>query len=288
MSRRFFGHFLIHRRAITLEQLRDALRLVERTSPTLGHLAVQLQMISPEQRDELEEESRSTGHTFEELLEQERLLNQAQVNQLLQQTATMRLHLSDALVKLEFITPEELDRQLQAFAADQAPYQETTLALPEPLERYRPARVVVDLFVGMLPRLTGVEIDLDASGPYAPSTGDIAASVLMRGVTPLRVGIVADKDLALAVTRSMAANPFATPDDDLQAGVAELLNVVIGNAVALLEADGLHLSIFPPSLDATVPEGTTVGITTSHGRGALTLDPEPKAPTDDEELDGLL
>jgi hypothetical protein len=64
--------------------------------------------------------------------------------------------------------------------------------------------------------------------------------------------------------------------------------VVIGNAVALLEAEGLHLSFFPPSLDATVPDGTTVGFATSHGRGALTLDPEPKTPDDDEGLDGLL
>ncbi len=288
MSRQFFGHFLIHRRVITVEQLRDALRLVERTSPTLGHLAVQLQMISPEQRDELEEESRVTGHTFEELLEQERLLNQAQVNELLQQTATMRLRLSEALVKLDVVTPEALERELRAFETDQAPYREAGLPLPGSLDRYRPARVVVDLFVGMLPKLTGAEVDVERCGEYTPSSTDIVASVLMRGVAPLRVGLVADQALALAVTRSMADNPLATPDDDLQAGLAELLNVVIGNAVALLEADGLHLSILPPSLDPSVPEGAAIGLTTSQGNGALTLDPEPRIVAEDEDLDGLL
>jgi CheY-specific phosphatase CheX len=273
MSRQFFGHFLIHRRVITVEWLRDALRLVERTSPTLSHLAVELRMISPEQRDELEEESRVTGHTFGELLEQERLLSEAQVNELLQQSATMRLRLSEALVKLDFVEEAELVRQLDEFEADQAPHCEATLPLPESLARYRPARVVVDLLVGMLPKLTSVEVDVETSPrEYAPRPGDISASVLMRGVCPLRVTMHADESLALAITRSMAANPLATPDDDLQAGMAELLNVVLGNAVALLEADGLHLSILPPSLETKVPEGTSVGLATSEGSGGLTLD----------------
>ncbi len=288
MSRQFFGHFLIQRRVITVEQLRDALRLVERTSPTLGHLAVQLQMLSPARRDELEEESRATGHTFEELLEQERLLNQAQINELLQQSATMRRGLSDALLQLELLQPEELKRQLREFATDQAPYQQKQLPLPAPLEQYRPARVVVDLLVGMLPRLTGAEIDVGSSPAYHPQTDHVAATVLMRGVTPLRVGLHADPRLALAITRGLTANPLATPDEDLQAGVAELLNVVIGNAVGLLEADGLHLSILPPSIEVKAPRGARIGLATSHGNGAVVLDPDPAQASDDEEFDGLL
>jgi CheY-specific phosphatase CheX len=98
----------------------------------------------------------------------------------------------------------------------------------------------------------------------------------------------ADRSLALAITRRIAANPLATPDDDLQEGLAEFLNVVLGNAVALLEADGLHLSIAPPSLVAPSLEGTTLGITTTEGNGGFSLNPDPRMPTQDEELDGLL
>jgi CheY-specific phosphatase CheX len=244
-------------------------------------------MITPKKRAELARESVESGFSFQELVEDEQLLDATQVNSLLESWDKARLDVGEALARLGHLEAEQLRQLSREFTADQRPYYEASIALPDALSSHRPARAVVGLFCQLLPTIAGVHVDRDRIRESEAPTGDLhKAAILARGASPLRVEMRADHELAVAVARGMTASPdFEPTASECEEVVAELLNVVVGNAVAVLEEDGLHLSIIPPDMNAPERVGSIVQLVTDHGTGWLLMDPAPAVQPRQQELE---
>jgi CheY-specific phosphatase CheX len=137
------------------------------------------------------------------------------------------------------------------------------------------------LFCHLLPTIAGITVDKDSISEGEEPTGDLhQAAILARGVTPLRVEVRVEHQFAVAVARGMASSPDLQPTrEECDEVVAELLNIVVGNAVAMLEDDGLHLSLIPPDMAAPKRVGSIVRLDTDSGSGWLLMDPAPAVPS---------
>lgn len=287
MSLKFFGQFLVSKGAIGVEQLREALWLMDRLNPRLDDLAVQLQMITPTKRAELARESVESGFSFQELVEDEQLLDAAQVNTLLENWDHARLDVGEALKRLGHLDAETLRVLTSEFDADQRGYYEASVALPESLNAHRPARAVIGLFCRLLPTIAGITVNEDSIRESEVPKGDYyTAAILARGVAPLRVELRAEYGLAAAVARGMTSDVELEPNRrECDEAVAELLNIVVGNAIAVLEEDGLHLSLIPPDLARPEQVGNTVELTTDRGKGWLLMDPAPAIQSKQQDIE---
>lgn len=277
MSLKFFGQYLIENAVIRVEQLREALALMDRGRPKFEELAVELGLLNRAEQQRLSREAEHTGYTFLELLEDEQQLSEAQLNELIGRRGEAELSVGAALVELGHLDADALSLWERRFGEEQRPYYEARIALPGALNRHRPARAVVGLFCRLLPGIAGVSVDentIAAQDP--PETLLPSAAILARGVVPLRVELRAEPGLARALARGMAGDLSLEPSpEDCDDAVRELLNVVVGNAVALLEEDGLHLSLIPPDPAGSVEVPRTLRLSTSAGNAWLLLDPMP-------------
>jgi hypothetical protein len=287
VSVKFFGQFLIQAGAITADQLRQALDLMERTNTPLGQLAVRVGYLSEEAVDTFSYEEAATGQPFAELVADLGVLSPRQLDDLLTQQAGLRLGLGDALLALGFLKPPALAAHRQTFEADQAPYRIGPAAVPPKLSSHRPSHVVVDFVPKLAASMAGVQVKVVLAEDHdALATLPYRASVVARGSFPFRVELGADRGLATALARGLVRDPRLEPTEpELTESVAELLNVVVGNAIALLENDGIHLSLFPPEFGAARCEGVAFDLVTPDGLGSLFIDPNPELPRLSVELD---
>jgi hypothetical protein len=287
VSVKFFGQFLIQAGAITADQLRQALDLMERTNTPLGQLAVRAGYLSEEAADTFSDEEAATGQPFAELVADLGALSPRQLDELLQQQAGLRLGLGDALLALGFLKPASLAVHREAFETDQAPYRIGPAAVPETLLSHRPSHVVVDFVPKLAASMAGVRVKVAlAEDHQRPASLPYRASVLARGSYPFRAELGADRGFATALARGLLRDPRLEPSEpELTESVAELLNVVTGNAIALLETDGIHLSLFPPEFGAARCAGVAFELVTPDGLGSLFIDANPVLPPTPVELE---
>ena len=103
---------------------------------------------------------------------------------------------------------------------------------------------------------------------------------------PLRVELSADQEFAVAVATGLASGPIQRDDTrTLEGALGELLNIVAGNAVAVLEAEGIHLSIAPPEPGGRSDASAAFELAMLHGKGWLVLDTQPSVDVDGAELE---
>jgi hypothetical protein len=280
VSVKFFGQFLIQSGAINADQLRQALDLMERTNPPLGKLAVRAGYLSEEAADSFSEEEAATGQPFAELVSDLGALTSRQLDDLLKEQAGLRLGLGDALLALGFLAPAALATHRQAFELDQAPYRTGPMALPAGLSSHRPSHIVIDFLPKLAASMAGVAMKVALlEEALTPMTFPYRASVMARGSYPFRVELSADRALAISLARGFMRDPRLEPSEpELTESVAELLNVVTGNAIAMLELDGIHLSLFPPEFGAARCSGAAFELVTPDGVGTLFIDAHPVLP----------
>lgn len=287
MSLRFFGQYLIENAVIRVEQLREALALMDRGRPRLEQLAVELGMLTRAEQQRLSREAEYTGYSFLELLQDEQMLTEAQLNELIGRRGDAEISVGAALVELGHLDSSALTLWMRRFGDEQRPYYETQIALPGALNRHRPARAVVGLFCRLLPGIAGISVDEGSlRAEPAPDIALPSAAILARGVVPLWLELRVEPELARTLSRGMAGDASLDPSpEDGEDAVRELLNVVVGNAVALLEEDGLHLSIIPPDPAGSAEVERTLELATSAGKAWLLMDPAPDPAPRHSELE---
>jgi len=188
--------------------------------------------------------------------------------------ATFRYSLGEALVKLGHLSEGKLGTLLDAFKTDQSAYDvSTTEMLPSSLKDSEIAAVSLDLVKKLSARLAGVVVKM-APAPSCALTGESAfnASVKIRGAQSLGLAMAADLDLAKKLGGAATAYLGKTPSRELvEDALGEFLNVVAGNAIALLERKGAHCELDPPRLGQLPQGGHCFDLVTSAGRGVLVL-----------------
>lgn len=273
MSVKFLGQFLIEQGEIDAGQLREALDYMATHNVELGMLAVRHGHLTVEDTRRVQQRQRRRDATFGEIAVELGLLASTQVEKLLAEQQRSRVKLGEALVALGHLRAERLGALVDAFKSDQSRYERSSgTPLPPELADLEVAVLCVDLVVKLAFRLSRLHVKVaEPDGFVAEARPRWSASLWIRGDQPLGLWLMAEPELAACfaggVTRVDATSPRALVEDAL----GEFLNLVAGNAIALLEQKGIRAQLEPPRFGVPAPDGSVLSLVTPTGRGTLVL-----------------
>lgn len=275
MSVKFFGQYLLLDGAVTVEQLRSALELMETEHKMLGELAVESGFITLEDAGEINREQLNRDLPFGMLAVERKLLTEDQVEELLVIQNKKRLRLGEALVRLGHLDEERAESLLKAFHDEQAPFQVSELELPTALQENRVAAFVLDFLPKITMRVSRIHLKV-AAAPNA-RTYRSTASIALLGEPGLTITLSADDDFAnklmTGMIRIMSGNFEAVPeeDDDREDLLGEFLSILAGHTLGAMEDVGATLSVEPPRYGDTPDMGTVFNLVSPHGAATLRL-----------------
>lgn len=274
MSVKFFGQFLIERGEVDAGHVREALDLLGKTNMTLGEVAIEAGMMTPDQVQRVNQGQRGNDRPFGDLAVEFGYLASAQLVDCLRMQRERRLKVGEALVHLGHVPAERLGRLLDQFKADQAEYEIGPLAqLPDQLVNNRVAPYVLDLLPKFCLRIARIHVKVgDAQVLEEAPHWPFRVSLPIHAHRGLDVTLVGDRAFCARLASGTSGIAEAKLDHDLLVdGVGEFLNVLAGNAISALERSGVQAELGVPDHDAELADGWLFDLATSVGRSALVL-----------------
>lgn len=273
MSVKFFGQFLIEQGEIDAGQLREALDLMRAENKQLGEIAVQKGFLRQSDADWINLQQRTTDQCFGELAQELELLTAEQLTEVVKLQQETRLFIGEALVQLDSLNGDELPTLLDQFKTDQSPYQSATNAQESPQAESRLATLILDLLPKFCMRTARLNVKAGSALPE-PSLERMEHRVGIKIYGPPSIEVIIDCDREFG--RLLAAgvsgiDPERLSQDLISDGVGEFLNIVGGNAVAVLERDGIVTRLGPPEQDCRIDGGTGFDLAVGEGRASLVL-----------------
>ncbi len=273
MSVKFFGQFLIEQGEIDAGQLRQALDEMASRNLELGALAVRSGLITPDDTRRVQHEQRRRDAPFGEIAVELGLLTSAQVQQLLADQRRNRMRLGEALVHLGHLTTERLPMLVDAFKSDQSQY-DVSIGdlLPPDLASLRTAAISLDLVVKLALRMSRVHIKLGTPSNFVTCDRPVyCASLWIRGDEPLGLWIMSDAELAEKLAGGVTKLSNGATREMVEDALGEFLNLVGGNAIALLERQQVRCELDPPRFGLVPTGGHAFDLVTSCGSGTIVL-----------------
>ena len=145
MGIKFFGQFLIEQGVVDSDQIRAALKLMDKENRSLGELAEAGGILTAEEAAKVNAQQRYCDLPFGELAVDMGLLSEEQVEYLVGFQDQTRLRIGQALVRLDFLPNERLHQLLVQHECEQDLIRIESVALPDGLESNLFAPVVLDL-----------------------------------------------------------------------------------------------------------------------------------------------
>jgi CheY-specific phosphatase CheX len=275
MGVKFFGQYLIERGAVNAEQVRAALNLMDAENRTIGELAVEGRFISEADADKVNAEQRHRDMPFGELAAEMGLLNEEQIDNLVQLQWRTRLRIGQALVRLKHLGKVRLEELLISYEEEQAPHRIENLALPVGLDSNALAPFVLDLFTNLLMRVARIATRVGNGEPIAePPDFPVQVAVSVSGESGLLICLVGDEEFSRQVASKVSGLDAESLDMEmLLDGVGEFLNVLVGNAMALAERNGIAMELEPPQTEVDFGSGFLFELAVNIGNAALFLKP---------------
>jgi hypothetical protein len=242
---------------------------------SLGEMAVGAELMSAEATAKVNSVQRACDLPFGELAVEMGLLSDEQLEELLEEQARTRLKLGEALVQRGALTRERADELLRDFEQDQASYRCDAVQLPDSLAGHPVAAPVIDLLPKLLMRIARIVCRIGRSDEAGSSASyPHRVRIVVRGTPGLSIALLGDEDFARQLAE--AASGLDPADIDramLDDGISEFLNVLAGNAMGVLEREGIVTELEPPQCDVQASAGCCFELAVSAGRAALLLAP---------------
>jgi hypothetical protein len=275
MGVKFFGQYLIERGEVNAEQVRAALNLMDAENRTIGELAIEGRFISEADADKVNAEQRHRDMPFGELAAEMGLLNEEQIDNLVQLQWRTRLRIGQALVRLKHLGKVRLEELLISYEEEQAPHRIENLALPTGLDSNALAPFVLDLFTNLLMRVARIATRVGSGEPIAEPPGfPVQVAVSVSGESGLLICLVGDEEFSRQVASKVSGLDAESLElEMLLDGVGEFLNVLVGNAMALAEQNGIAMELEPPQTEVDFGSGFLFELAVNIGNAALFLKP---------------
>jgi len=251
MAVKFFGQFLMEKGAITREDLLKAIELQEATNLKFGEIAMAMGFLTESQVEKIHDAQRSEDLRFGDMALKLGLISSEQMQQILTRQKNGHLYLGEALVRVGGLKEADLERHLEAFKTDQAPYAVNAVAIPATLPHRPLLEIMVDLSFKMLSRVGNISLRPDTclesqEMPKADVVASMAFSGAVSGRYILAVSAEVQKVLARAILKEEEVDN--EPEEVLLDAVMEFINIVCGNIAAKSAQMGKPLDIFPPEI----------------------------------------
>jgi hypothetical protein len=277
MSVKFFGQFLLERGEIDEVDLRQALDLMEQENQTLGELAVARGFASAADTRRVNGEQRRLDLRFGELAVRMGVLNSVELEELLIVQLETRLNIEDAVVRLGLLPEDRVGLLLDDFKQEQE--REFGGSCDIDLLPALRGNAVAERLLSLLPRLfrrvARIEVKLGSGEPLDCLLPHVlVASLEIVGNRGLVMTLAAERSLG----EKLAVGVSGIDDASLAAELAvdalgEFLNVLAGNVVAALEAEGLENRLEAPKFGVLPTAGTRFSIASDYGEAVFVLVP---------------
>lgn len=251
MAVKFFGQFLLEKRAVGQKALLQAIDLQETTNLKFGATALSMGLLTVQTFERIHDAQRIEDLKFGDMAVKLGILTEEQVTQVLTRQKNNHLYIGEALVRIGALTPESLKSYLDAFKVDQAPYVVDRINIPPGVAHSNAWEITADLTFKMLTRVIGLSFrpgicqiadGFEPSGLVAvmPFKGSVNGRYLLNVSPGIRAAI------AMAILKETTVD--GESDEILNDTVMEFINIVCGNVAAKLAQLGLTLDIDPPYL----------------------------------------
>lgn len=249
MSIKFFGQYLLEKKAITTEQLLDALTFQESRNLKFGDYAVSKGYLKPEELDRLNEEQKRTDMFIGELAVKDKLLTSTQVDEILMMQKNDHIQLGQVLVLKKFIDEKRLGVELKAFKEEQAVYAVDKVKVPDGVKHPDFMSEVLDLSVKLTRRVTHLEVKMGEGRilKSEPARSFAAISITFSGAVNFDYVVIADEAVSRMLAGSVIGDDVSNdPEDIIIDGLKEYANIVCGNIIASFAKRGKSVEISIP------------------------------------------
>jgi hypothetical protein len=279
MSVQFFGQFLIEQGEIDELQLRQALDLMEQENQTLGELAAGAGFASEAETRRVNGEQRRLDLPFGELAVRMGVLNSVELEELLLVQLETRLNLEEAVVRLGLIPEDRVALLLDTFKQEQGRHQELDgsgeIELPPALRGNRVAERLLSLLPRMCRRVARLEVKMGRGEPLDSLLEEVlVASLEIAGGHGVVMTLAAERHFGEMLALGISGIDDKSLASELAVdALGEFLNVLAGNVVASLEAQGLECRLEAPKFGVLPTEGTRFPIASHYGQAVFVLVP---------------
>lgn len=266
MAVKFFGQFLVEQGIVTTEALLNAINLQDKNNLKLGEMAVSMGLITQEDIQRAHNAQMSKDMKLGDLLVEMGFLTLVQLNDTITRQKNTHLYIGEALVQLGSLTNKELQKQLDAFKADQAQYVSNGIELPITSKDNKILEMAADLTYKMVTRVLDLQfrpgkcVQTTVIPPnFMVAAMDLSGDVEARYLISVSEGM--QKSIAKAILSEESVDHESV--EILEDTVMEFVNVVCGNVAAKASQMGVVMNInppvtiHPPASGMAVPEGQT-------------------------------
>ncbi len=271
----FFGQFLLDEEVIGEVDLHRAVELASEENTRIGALAVDCGILTEPQVELVQLEQRQTDLHFADLAVQLELMTCEQSNELLRKQRRRHKPIGEALVELGVLEPGELDDLLDRYHLCELGLDDVHLELPVELAEDDLAPYLIEYFPVLFRRITQIPMKLQACRDWhGRSNLPYRVMQTIEGDCPLTIGIAACPDLATRIGNGLGGpSETAREREEMLGFVREFAEIFSDAGCRSIRRDGLPATVGHAEPDLLPKHGFWFPATTPYGRGILVLSP---------------
>lgn len=270
MPQMFFGQFLIDEQVIDGDALHQAIELASKENARIGALGIEKGFLCDAQVEVIQLEQRNADVLFADLAVELDMLTPDQATALVIEQKRRHKPIGEALVELGFLELAELDDLLDRYHLCQLDLDAAHLGLPFELCDDDLFPYLVEYFPVLFRRITQVPMKLQV-GRNFPGRSNLPfrASVTIEGDCPVTIGIAACSELASRLATGLGHGSSSDPNGD---EVREFAEIFSDAGCRYVRRDGLSATAGEVQYGQLPEQGFWFPATTPFGRGILVLD----------------
>ncbi len=249
MIPKFFGQYLLEKRAIDADQLLKAIEYQKNYRHRLGEIALEQEYLSEEQIKQVHQEQRQTDMLFGELAVKMDLLDKKQLEEIITIQKNSHVYIGEALVATGALTKDRMEASLKHFQEEQKEVKAEEFILPFKHKYSGIISDAIDLIIKLFLRIGDITAKPGQIDSREKETDALYANVIMQfaGDFECRLLFCFSKE----AVHQIAKNLFEEEIEDeklILENTGEFLNVICGNLRTKLEMQGKKTTLSVPKI----------------------------------------
>jgi len=245
MELKFFGQYLLEKKAVTRDELWKGVQLQHRTNLLFGETARTLGMITREDVARVQALQRKEDLDFGEMCVKMGILSREQVRQVAEHQKKSHLRLGDALVRINVIQDSAMQALREEFEAEQAAYLAEKAAQRAPLPHEELWVMYAERTCLMFTRFVPLTFKPDQRSIVTGiDPNDMIVSMRIRGDAPCIYLLSLSANMRDAIAKGMLKqHDISTqPGEVIVDAVKEFTNIVCGSIASKVSSLGKKIS----------------------------------------------
>ena len=263
MAVKFFGQFLVEKGIVSREAVLAAIDLQEKKNLKLGEMAMAMGYVTQVDIDRAHKAQFSKDMKLGDLLVAMGIIDIDQLREIVTRQKDAHLYIGEALVQVGSLTSQQLQKYLNEFALDQAPYVSERVELPTEVANGETWEMIADLTYKMITRMLGLPFRIEKSRMvdrletnFMMAALDLSGDVQARYLLSVSAGVQKMVARAILHVESVESETVEMLEDS----VMEFINVVCGNVAAKSSQLGKVIEISTPVTIHAPVEGLPVPV----------------------------